>query len=91
MKPIPVPPLAAGPCPAPRPLEQPLPKSPCSNVCRIHAPTGWCEGCARTIGEIAGWSGADESTRLAILAALPPRRAALVAQGIFTAAEEPLP
>lgn len=63
-------------------------KSPCSNVCRMHAPTGFCEGCARTIAEIAAWSKADDATRLAILARLPERRALLVAQGIFTAAEE---
>lgn len=63
-------------------------KSPCSNVCRMHAPTGFCEGCARTIPEIAAWSKADDATRLAILARLPERRALLVEQGVFTAAEE---
>jgi predicted Fe-S protein YdhL (DUF1289 family) len=61
--------------------------SPCSNVCRIHEPTGFCEGCARTIAEIAAWSRADDASRLAILAELPPRRARLLEQGIFTAAE----
>lgn len=63
-------------------------KSPCSNVCRMHAPTGFCEGCARTIPEIAAWSKADDATRLNILARLPERRALLVEQGVFTAAEE---
>lgn len=63
-------------------------KSPCSNVCKMHEPTGWCQGCARTIPEIAGWSKADDAGRLEILARLPARRALLVAQGIFTAAEE---
>lgn len=63
-------------------------RSPCSNVCRMHAPTGFCEGCARTIDEIAGWSRADDTARLAILARLPERRAQLVAQGVFSAAEE---
>jgi len=61
--------------------------SPCSNVCRMHEATGFCEGCARTIAEIAAWSRADDAARLAILAELPPRRAQLVAQGIFSAAE----
>lgn len=61
--------------------------SPCSNVCRIHEPSGFCEGCARTIAEIAAWSRADDAARLAILAELPPRRALLVEQGIYTAAE----
>lgn len=61
-------------------------KSPCSNVCKMHEPSGWCQGCARTIAEIAAWSSADDNTRLAILARLPERRAALIEQGIFTAA-----
>ncbi|MBB4841847.1 putative Fe-S protein YdhL (DUF1289 family) [Paucibacter oligotrophus] len=63
-------------------------KSPCSNVCRMHEPTGWCEGCARSIPEITLWSKADDATRLAILAELPARREILLAQGIFTAAAE---
>jgi hypothetical protein len=62
-------------------------KSPCINICRMHAPTGLCEGCARTIAEIAAWSKADDATRLEILARLPERRALLVEQGIFSAAE----
>lgn len=62
--------------------------SPCSNVCKMHEATGWCQGCARTIPEITIWSKADDATRLAILALLPERREILVAQGIFTAALE---
>ncbi len=72
------------------PLTPPPPPrvaSPCTNVCRIHSPTGWCEGCARTVPEITVWSKADDATRLEILARLPERRQALVEQGIFTAAE----
>lgn len=70
-------------------LQAPAPRvaSPCTNVCRMHEASGFCEGCARTIAEITIWSRADDATRLAILAALPPRRALLVEQGIFTAAE----
>jgi len=62
-------------------------KSPCTNVCQMHEPTGWCQGCARTIPEITAWSRADEASRSAILARLPERRALLIEQGIFTAAE----
>jgi predicted Fe-S protein YdhL (DUF1289 family) len=29
--------------------------SPCISVCRMDAATGWCEGCYRTLDEIAGW------------------------------------
>jgi predicted Fe-S protein YdhL (DUF1289 family) len=31
------------------------PPSPCISVCRIDPATGWCEGCARTLAEIADW------------------------------------
>lgn len=31
------------------------PPSPCISVCRIDPATGWCEGCARTLQEIADW------------------------------------
>jgi predicted Fe-S protein YdhL (DUF1289 family) len=36
--------------------------SPCSSVCRIDPATRWCEGCLRTLDEIADWSvlGGDE-------------------------------
>ena len=49
--------------------------SPCIGICRMHAPTGWCEGCLRTIDEIAAWGRLDEAGRQAMLLGLPPRRA----------------
>lgn len=61
-------------------------KSPCTNVCKMHPPSGWCEGCARTVAEITAWSKADDATRSTILARLPERRAILIKQGIFTPA-----
>ncbi|MCV2365347.1 DUF1289 domain-containing protein [Paucibacter sp. DJ1R-11] len=71
------------------PLAAPAPasivSSPCTNICRIHAPTGWCEGCARSIPEITVWSRADDDTRREILARLPERREQLAEQGIFIA------
>lgn len=30
--------------------------SPCMSVCRVDAVTEWCEGCFRTLDEIAAWS-----------------------------------
>ena len=30
--------------------------SPCNSVCRMDPVTGWCEGCLRTLDEIAAWS-----------------------------------
>ncbi len=50
--------------------------SPCINVCRMHAGTGWCEGCLRTIDEIAGWGGLDAGERRQVLQRLPARRVA---------------
>ncbi len=49
--------------------------SPCINVCRMDAATGWCEGCRRTLAEIAAWSGLDDGGKRAVLDALPARDA----------------
>jgi len=51
--------------------------SPCVNICRIDPATGWCEGCARSLAEIARWSSTDNADRRAILDALPARRDAM--------------
>jgi predicted Fe-S protein YdhL (DUF1289 family) len=37
---------------------------------------GLCEGCGRTLKEIAQWSGLDDADRQAIMADLPRRLAA---------------
>ncbi|MBF6989082.1 MULTISPECIES: DUF1289 domain-containing protein [Cupriavidus] len=58
-------------------LESPVP-SPCRNVCRMDAASGYCEGCLRTIEEIAGWSSASDEDKRRIWAQLP-RRAAWLA------------
>jgi predicted Fe-S protein YdhL (DUF1289 family) len=52
---------AAGPPPE---AQTPVP-SPCIGVCRMAA-NGLCEGCLRTIDEIAGWRDADDEMRRAI-------------------------
>ena len=51
--------------------------SPCINICRMHAGTGWCEGCARTLQEIATWGGMDEPARQRVWEVLPQRQTAL--------------
>ncbi len=51
------------------------PESPCNLVCTMDAVTGWCLGCYRTIGEIAGWSSADRHEKEAILRRVAERRA----------------
>jgi len=49
----------------------PLPAvaSPCVNICRMRR-DGVCEGCGRTLGEIAEWSLATDDRRREILARL---------------------
>ena len=37
--------------------------SPCVSVCRMDAGTGLCEGCLRTIDEIAAWASMQEVRR----------------------------
>lgn len=41
-------------------------RSPCVSVCRMDAASGLCEGCLRTLEEIAGWAEMDTSHRLAV-------------------------
>lgn len=48
--------------------------SPCINVCKMDDQSGLCQGCLRTLDEIAGWGRADDAARLAILAAVARRR-----------------
>ena len=50
--------------------------SPCINVCRMDAATGWCEGCQRTLAEIATWGGLSDEDKQAVWQALPARREA---------------
>jgi predicted Fe-S protein YdhL (DUF1289 family) len=54
--------------------------SPCINVCRMNPATGWCEGCLRTIDEIAAWSTLDDAAKRVVWKLLPARREALAAK-----------
>jgi len=54
--------------------------SPCTKVCRIDPRSGWCEGCTRSLDEIAAWSSLDDAARRAVIALLPARREALLSQ-----------
>ena len=51
--------------------------SPCINVCRMSPRTRWCEGCLRTIEEIAAWSGLDDAAKRGVWSELERRRAVL--------------
>ena len=46
----------------------------CTSVCRLNAGTGWCEGCYRSIDEIAAWSTMSDPERLKVWRLLGPRR-----------------
>ncbi|TAH51826.1 MAG: DUF1289 domain-containing protein [Betaproteobacteria bacterium] len=48
--------------------------SPCINICRMSAETGLCEGCQRTIDEIARWSRSTDAEKRAILDIVAQRR-----------------
>lgn len=48
--------------------------SPCVNICRMDAASGLCEGCQRTIDEIASWSALDDDARRAVWSRVEARR-----------------
>lgn len=50
--------------------------SPCVSVCRMNEASGLCEGCFRTIDEIAHWGLFDDDEKRAVVEQLPARRAA---------------
>jgi prolyl-tRNA editing enzyme YbaK/EbsC (Cys-tRNA(Pro) deacylase)/predicted Fe-S protein YdhL (DUF1289 family) len=47
--------------------------SPCISVCRINAATGSCEGCFRTLDEIASWSVATPEAKRSLWRAIAQR------------------
>lgn len=49
--------------------------SPCINVCQMNARSGLCQGCFRSLDEIAGWAAASDDWRRQVLAAVARRRA----------------
>ena len=58
--------------------------SPCSSVCRMDRLSGFCEGCLRTIPEIAGWSKMEDEARRGVWHAIELRARA----GIWRVTEE---
>jgi predicted Fe-S protein YdhL (DUF1289 family) len=47
--------------------------SPCISVCQIDSASGRCEGCYRTLEEIAGWSAAGPQRKRAVWRAIAQR------------------
>ena len=50
------------------------PASPCINICQMDEASGLCQGCLRTLDEIAFWSVLDDEDKHAVLAQLDQRR-----------------
>lgn len=53
--------------------ESPVP-SPCVSVCRMNSASGLCEGCWRTLDEIAAWSKMDDDAKRGVWACIGLRR-----------------
>lgn len=51
------------------------PPSPCTGVCRIDPASGWCQGCRRTLTEIADWPMLSVREKDALLLRLAERDA----------------
>lgn len=62
--------------------------SPCRDICRMGA-DGYCEGCLRTIDEIAGWGTRSDADKRGIWQSLPQRAAAMRPAGDLSAQAKP--
>lgn len=51
------------------------PPSPCVGVCRLSEITGLCDGCCRTLEEIAQWTFYAHAEKRAVLRLVAQRRA----------------
>ena len=40
--------------------------SPCLSICKLDSATEFCEGCFRTLDEIAAWSRLDDESKRAV-------------------------
>jgi len=47
--------------------------SPCVSVCTMDAETGWCDGCLRSLPEIAHWSVLSDAEKKALWPVLVER------------------
>ena len=47
-------------------VPEPVVPSPCISICRMVAETALCEGCFRTIPEIAGWRRMSDEEKRAV-------------------------
>ena len=63
--------------------------SPCTQVCTMDASTGLCQGCLRTLDEIARWGSLDDAGKQRVWSRLALRRAELSQRG--EGVDAPLP
>jgi hypothetical protein len=54
-------------------------ETPCISVCIVNKHTGLCEGCGRSVPEIARWASMTPAERRRIMSELPARMKAAVA------------
>lgn len=50
--------------------------SPCISLCRIDEASGFCEGCLRTLAEIADWSRMQDEVKRSVWRAIELRASA---------------
>jgi len=55
--------------------------SPCRSVCQMDEASGLCQGCLRTLDEIAAWGSADEAAKRQIWRAIEARALPLLDVG----------
>lgn len=53
------------------------PPSPCTGICRVSESSGVCDGCCRTLEEIAGWTFYSPAEKCAVLLRVEERRVRL--------------
>ncbi len=68
--------MKPGPTLKPTPFPGAL-RSPCVSICRMDVASGYCEGCFRTIEEIADWGMMTDDRKREVWQALRRRQAAL--------------
>jgi len=56
-------------------------ESPCVSICSVSPETRHCDGCGRSLKEIARWSRMTDGERATVMAELPDRRVRLAADG----------
>ncbi len=49
-------------------------ETPCVEICHVDRVSGFCEGCGRTLDEIAAWPTLTAAARRRIMGELPNRR-----------------